>query len=250
MARVPLVAGNWKMHGRLAMAQQLAGAVVAAAPAAVDVVLCPPYPYLSVVKAALAGSRLGLAAQNLAATEDGACTGEVSAAMLSDIGCGLVLVGHSERRSWFAETDSIVATKCRLALNAGLQPILCVGETLAERQADATEQVLARQLDAVLTLLGADAARLVIAYEPVWAIGTGQTASPSQAQAAHAFLRGRVGGALGQDQADTMRILYGGSVNADNAASLFAGADIDGGLIGGASLSAEAFLAVCQAAAV
>lgn len=250
MARRPLVAGNWKMHGCLAEATALAGAVAAALPDTLDVSLCPPFPYLLPVGEVLADSPVQLAAQNLAQADQGAYTGEVAASMLADSGCAQVLVGHSERRTLFAETDGVVADKCRLALAAGLTPILCVGETLAQRQADDTEQVLAQQLDAVLAALGADTAKLIIAYEPVWAIGTGETASPVQAQAAHAFLRGRLGQALGKATADTMRLLYGGSVNADNAASLFAGADIDGGLIGGASLSAEAFLAVCQAAAV
>ncbi|MDF1630463.1 MAG: triose-phosphate isomerase [Alcanivoracaceae bacterium] len=249
MTRIPLVAGNWKMNGRRAMAAQLAAEVAAGAPAGVEVLLCPPLVYLDTVSAAAKGSGLCFAGQNLAATSDGAFTGEISAEMLVDAGCQYVLVGHSERRALFAEDNAQVADKFCRALDAGLRPVLCVGETLAEREAGQTEQVVNAQLDAVFSrVTAAQLAGAVIAYEPVWAIGTGMTASPEQAQAVHAHIRARLSAAFGSELAESLRLLYGGSVKADNAASLFAGADIDGGLIGGASLDAETFLAICQAA--
>jgi triosephosphate isomerase (TIM) len=249
MQRTPLVAGNWKMNGRRAMAAELAAAVAAGAPAGVDILLCPPLVYLDTVSAALSGSRVQIGAQNMAADSDGAFTGEVSAAMLADVGCHWVLVGHSERRTLFGETSEQVADKFFRALDAGLHPVLCVGETLAQRQVGSTEAVVAAQLEAVFAKAEpAQIASAVIAYEPVWAIGTGQTATPEQAQQVHAFIRARLAGAFGQSLASSVRLLYGGSVKADNAASLFASADIDGGLIGGASLDAATFLAICQAA--
>lgn len=249
MTRIPLVAGNWKMNGRRATAAQLAAQVAAGAPAGVEVLLCPPLVHIDVVCASLAGSAVTVGAQNLAATDDGAFTGEVSAEMLVDAGCHYVLVGHSERRTLFAEDNKQVADKFCRAVDAGLRPLLCVGETLAEREAGNTEQVINAQLEAVLSRVSAaQLARAVIAYEPVWAIGTGMTASPEQAQAVHAHIRARLSAAFGLELAESLRLLYGGSVKADNAASLFAGADIDGGLIGGASLDAATFLAICQAA--
>jgi len=248
MTRTPLVAGNWKMNGRRAQAQALAGAVAKGFNGAqCDAALCVPFPYLQTVEAAIAGSSVMLGAQNLSQQADGAFTGEVSAEMLADSGCQYVIVGHSERRALYAETSALVAEKFVRAQQAGLVPILCVGETLDERNAGTTEQVVAEQLDAVVSAAGVAAfERAVVAYEPVWAIGTGLTASPEQAQAVHAFLRARLAASDAQVAAGT-RILYGGSVKADNAAALFAGPDIDGGLIGGASLDADSFLAICQA---
>ncbi len=249
MPRTPLVAGNWKMNGRRAMAASLAAEIAASAPAGVEVLLCPPLVYLGTVADVLGGSTVLLGAQNLDEHDDGAFTGEVSAEMLVDIGCRYVLVGHSERRTLFAESSTRVADKFFRALQAGLRPVLCVGETLAEREAGSTEQVINAQLDAVFGRASAEQmAEVVIAYEPVWAIGTGMTASPEQAQAVHAHIRSRLASSFGSSLAQSLRLLYGGSVKADNAASLFAGADIDGGLVGGASLDAATFLAICQAA--
>ena len=249
MPRIPLVAGNWKMNGRRAMATQLAEAIAAGAPTGVEVLLCPPLVYLDAVSAVLNGSSVWLGAQNLAVSADGAFTGDVSAEMLVDAGCRYVLVGHSERRTLFAEDNAQVADKFCRALDAGLGPLLCVGETLAERESGQTERVINAQLEAVLSRVSADQLMgAVIAYEPVWAIGTGMTASPEQAQAVHAHIRAWLRAAFGTELAESLRLLYGGSVKADNAASLFAGADIDGGLIGGASLDAATFLAICQAA--
>ena len=245
-----LVAGNWKMNGSRAQAAALAGAIAKASVAtATDVLLCPPAPYFDVVGAALAGSGIGLGAQDCSEFEAGAYTGEVAASMLRDCGCAHVIIGHSERRQYFADTDLRVAAKVKTARAHGLVPILCVGETLAERRADHTEAVIARQLDAVMQLPDAREllAQVVIAYEPVWAIGTGEAATPAQAQAAHAFIRARVA-TLDRAIAGELRVLYGGSVKADNARELFAMPDIDGGLIGGASLVAASFIAICRAA--
>jgi triosephosphate isomerase len=229
------VAGNWKMHGSREANRALLDALVAADVAGA---VCVPFPYLSQVSERLRGTRLAWGAQTLSEHASGAYTGEVSAAMLGDFGCRYVLVGHSERRQLFGEGDAQVAAKFAAARAAGITPILCVGETLQEREAGRTQEVVARQLDAVLAqgALG-DA---VLAYEPVWAIGTGRTASPAQAQEVHAFLRRRVG-------ADTA-ILYGGSVKPANAAAIFAEPDVDGGLIGGASLVAVDFIALCRLA--
>jgi triosephosphate isomerase len=234
--RTPLVAGNWKMHGNRASNRALLDAILSGLEglAGVDCAVCVPFPYLGEVAGRLEGSRLAWGAQNLSEHAQGAHTGEVSGAMLKEFGCRYVLVGHSERRQLYGETDAVVAAKFAAAAKQGITPILCVGETLAEREAGRTEAVVERQLGAVKF----DSA--VLAYEPVWAIGTGKTASPEQAQAVHAFLRKRV-------PADT-RILYGGSVKKDNAAALFAMQDIDGGLIGGASLVAEDFVAIARAA--
>ena len=246
------------MHGRLEMARTLAADIALGAPADIEVVLCPPFPYLGIVAEALQGRAyknleprsnvsVSLGAQNLAGEAEGAFTGEVAGEMLEEVGCRYVLVGHSERRSLFGETDDEVAAKFCRAQAAGLQPVLCLGESQSERESGDTEAVIARQLDAVLSRAGVAAlATAVIAYEPVWAIGTGLTASPAQAQAVHAFIRARVA-RQSPEVAAGVRILYGGSVKADNAASLLAEPDIDGGLIGGASLDADSFLAICQA---
>ncbi len=244
-----LVAGNWKMNGSFAMTSALAGDVAGGKPDGVDVAVCPPFPYLAAAAAALEGSAVALGAQDLSRHASGAHTGEVSGAMLADAGCSLVLVGHSERRHDLGEDDALVAAKFLAAAAAGLTPVLCVGETLDEREAGDTRAVVIRQLDAVFRASeahGTGIPDLVLAYEPVWAIGTGRTASPEQAQEVHALLRSRLSEA-GVDAAAT-RILYGGSVKADNAPALFAMDDIDGGLIGGASLESEPFLAICRAA--
>lgn len=245
-----LVAGNWKMNGSRAMATVLARALVdAGLDNALDVVLCPPTPYLDVVAASVAGSGVALGAQDCSEHEAGAYTGEVSVAMLADCGCAYVIVGHSERRQMFNDTDARVVAKLKAACGQGLTPIFCVGETLAERRGGATETVIARQLDALFMQPEAASllAQIVIAYEPVWAIGTGESATPGQAQAVHAAIRVRLAG-VEQGLAERMRILYGGSVKPDNAAELFAMPDIDGGLIGGAALVAASFIAVCRAA--
>ncbi len=246
-----IVAGNWKMHGTRSSNQALLDALLQ--PATIDesvsCLVFPPFVYLADVARALAGSPLGLGAQDLCAEAQGAFTGEVSGAMLADVGCTHVLVGHSERRTLYAEDDALVARKYAAALGAGLTPVLCVGEQLPERESDATEEVVARQLDAVLSVVGiAGLARGIIAYEPVWAIGTGRTATPGQAQDVHAFIRGRVA-AHDASIAAGLSILYGGSCKAANAAELFGMPDVDGGLIGGASLKAEEFLAIWSAAA-
>jgi triosephosphate isomerase (TIM) len=242
----PLVVGNWKMHGSHRMVVDLLGTISVGAKAlpGVGVAVCPPFPYLQQAAAALAGGPVMLGGQNLAVENSGAFTGEVSGPMLRDVGCRYVIVGHSERRTLFGEDDALVARKFRAAEASGLIPILCVGEQLGQRQAGETEQVIAAQLDAVLELCGPQAlAAAVIAYEPVWAIGTGQVATPDQAQVVHRFIRERVSRGTA-----TPTLLYGGSVKADNAAGLFAQADVDGGLIGGASLVADQFLSICKAA--
>lgn len=238
------------MHGGLgtngALVQAILGGLKAGGRA--DFAICVPFPYLAQVSALVAGSRVLLGAQSLSEHDAGAYTGEVSGAMLSEFGCRYVIVGHSERRALYAEGDGKVAAKFAAALRHGLTPVVCVGETLAEREAGATESTVARQLDAILDADGPAAlSRAVLAYEPVWAIGTGRTASPDQAQSVHAFLRGRVA-ARDADVAAKLAILYGGSVKPSNAAELFAMADVDGGLIGGASLVADDFLAICHAA--
>ena len=213
-----------------------------------EVVVCPPFILIPAVATRLKGSRLAWGGQNLNANISGAYTGEVSGPMLKDFGCTYVIVGHSERRALYGDTDQGVAQKFKAAQVAGLIPILCVGETLEEREANATETVVARQLDAVLALTGiASLANAVIAYEPVWAIGTGKTATPQQAQAVHKFIRGKLAGKSAA-VAEGLRLLYGGSVKGANAQELFGQADIDGGLIGGASLNTEDFLAICRAA--
>ncbi|MCD6706623.1 MAG: triose-phosphate isomerase [Thiobacillus sp.] len=246
--RKKLVAGNWKMHGSLAENAALLSALKPAL-AGIEAVVCVPFPYLAQAQAELTGSSIAWGAQNVCEEAKGAFTGEVSASMLLDFGCTYVIVGHSERRSLYGESDTLVARKYVAAQAAGLTPILCVGESLAERESGVTEAVVSRQLDAVIDAAGvASLAKAVIAYEPVWAIGTGKTASPEQAQAVHAFIRGRVA-ALDASVAGQLVIQYGGSVKAANAAELMAQPDIDGGLIGGASLVADEFVAICRAAA-
>lgn len=249
--RRPLVAGNWKMHGSRAEAERLVGSMIARGAAAGDaeVVVCPPFVHLSDVGRQLAGSPIALGAQDVCAEEAGAHTGEIAASMLADLGCRYVIVGHSERRAMYGEDDALVARKFQAAQRYGLVPILCVGETLAERDAGTTRQVVLRQLDAVLAAAGGEAfSRAVVAYEPVWAIGTGRTATPAQAQEVHGLIRVRVAEKDARIAA-SLRVLYGGSVKADNAAQLFAMPDVDGGLVGGASLMAEEFTAICRAAA-
>ena len=241
-----LVVGNWKMHGSRPANAELLAALLAARPFGADVAVCVPFVYLNETVATLAGSDLRWGAQDVSAHEQGAYTGEVSAAMLAECGCRYAIVGHSERRAYHAESDQLVAEKAQAALARGVPPVVCVGETRAEREAGHTEEVVKRQLSAVIHQLAHCAAEMVVAYEPVWAIGTGRTASPEQAQAVHAVLRAQLQAATGR--AASMRILYGGSVKPDNAATLFTQPDIDGGLIGGASLKAADFIAICRAA--
>lgn len=247
--RRPLIAGNWKMNGTKAEAAELLRGIVAGVSgmSKVDVAVCPPFPYLQVAEDMLKGTAIGWGSQDVSDEKGGAFTGQVSAAMLTDFGCRYAIVGHSERRQLNGETDAIIARKYAQAQAAGLVPILCVGETLEERESGKTEEVVARHIDAVLDTAGPEAlAHGVVAYEPVWAIGTGVTATPDQAQDVHAFLRGRVA-AKSQDVADGLRILYGGSMKPGNAAELIGRPDIDGGLIGGAALKAADFVAICQA---
>ncbi len=246
--RKKLVAANWKMHGSRAMAGELVEAIVRGLPQDIDVAVFPPFPYVAEVATRHADA-LGVGGQDVSAHgEPGAFTGEVSAAMLHDTGCAWALVGHSERRQYHGEDDAVVAAKFAAALGAGLVPVLCVGETLEQREAGNAEAVIARQLDAVLDLCGIEGfARAVVAYEPVWAIGTGRTATPQQAQQIHAFIRSHMAERDVKIPKLT-RIVYGGSVKPANAAELFAQPDIDGGLIGGASLVAADFLAICAAA--
>jgi triosephosphate isomerase len=248
-ARRPLVVGNWKMNGSLLANERLLADlrafVDASLLAGVDVAVLPPYPYLAQVAAWLADAGLAWGAQDVAEQSAGAFTGEVAATMLRDLGCRWVTVGHSERRTLFGEDDARVAAKAARALDAGLGTIVCVGETLAEREAGLTEAVLARQVGALAGLASASAStELVVAYEPVWAIGTGVSASPDQAQVAHAWIRARLADA--GLAAGATRILYGGSVKPESAGPLFAMPDIDGGLIGGAALDAQAFAAICR----
>ncbi|HNQ04550.1 MAG TPA: triose-phosphate isomerase [Thiobacillaceae bacterium] len=246
--RRKLVAGNWKMNGSLAENEALlAGLQAGLGDVKADVAVCVPFPYLAQVQARLAGSAIAWGAQNLSPHARGAYTGEVSASMLRDFACTYVIVGHSERRALYAESDAVVAEKFAAAQDAGLTPILCVGETLEEREGGVTERVVGRQLDAVIARSGVEAlAKAVVAYEPVWAIGTGKTATPGQAQAVHAFIRARVR-SLDADVAAKLVIQYGGSMKPGNAAELLGQPDIDGGLIGGASLDAGEFLAICRA---
>jgi triosephosphate isomerase (TIM) len=249
--RRKLVAGNWKMHGSLADNAALMAGVKAglSGVSGAGFAVCAPYPYLAQLQASLTGSNIAWGAQDMSEHAKGAYTGEVAANMLVDFGCTYVILGHSERRALYGETDEVVARKFIAAQAAGLIPILCVGETLAEREGNVTEEVVGRQLDAVIAAAGISAlATAVLAYEPVWAIGTGKTASPAQAQAVHAFIRGKIA-ALDKNVASDLVIQYGGSVKAANAAELFAQPDIDGGLIGGASLMVDEFVAICKAAA-
>ncbi|MGD8588164.1 MAG: triose-phosphate isomerase [Chromatiales bacterium] len=248
--RKPLVAGNWKMNGSLEGVQELLSGILAGLGEVknADVAVCPPYVYIPAVQQQLTGSAIAWGAQDLSTEQAGAYTGEIAASMLKDFSCTYAIVGHSERRTYHKESDELVAKKFAVARAAGLVPILCIGETLEEREAGITEQVVARQLDAVIDLEGVDAlADGVIAYEPVWAIGTGKTATPEQAQDVHAFIRGRVA-AKSATVAEGLRILYGGSMKPDNAKELIGKPDIDGGLIGGASLKPADFLGICTAA--
>lgn len=247
--RSKLVAGNWKLNGSRDSIQALMQGIVAGMDGLnqVAVAVCPPYVYIPMVETLIANTAIKLGAQDVAEQMQGAFTGEVSAPMLKEFACQYVIVGHSERRALFGEKDTDTARKFAAARKQGLIPILCVGESLDEREQGITEQVVARQLDAVIELEGIEAlADAVLAYEPVWAIGTGKTASPDQAQAVHAFIRAKLA-ALNSSVAEKVQILYGGSVKGSNAAELFAMPDIDGGLIGGASLDAQEFLAICRA---
>ena len=242
-----LIAGNWKMNGGLAANEALAKALLGGLSVpACNVAVCAPAPYLAQLQVLLANSAIALGAQDVSAHESGAYTGEVSVAMLKEFGVRYAIVGHSERRQYHGETDAAVAAKAQRALAAGITPIVCVGETLAEREAGKTEEVVKRQLAAVIHANGHCISEIVVAYEPVWAIGTGKTASPEQAQQVHAVLRAQLKAA--SDHADRIAILYGGSMNAANAAQLLAQPDIDGGLIGGASLKAPDFLTIIAAA--
>ena len=248
--RAPLVAGNWKMHGGLSDNAALLGAVLEGSKALhrAQVAVCVPYPYLAQAQQVLAGGSVGWGAQNVSQYPKGAYTGEVSAAMLREFGSTYAIVGHSERRALFGEDNDTVALKYQAAAEAGLVPILCVGETLAQRESGETERVVDAQLSAVTSRLGWKAlSQGVVAYEPVWAIGTGKTATPEQAQAVHSYLRQRIG-TEEPEVAHNLRLLYGGSVKGSNARELFAMPDIDGGLIGGASLNAAEFNAICLAA--
>ena len=257
--RRPLVVGNWKMHGTAAGAAELARAVAkgVGGESGVEVGICPPMAHLAQCLQLVAGSAVTVGGQDCSEHSEGAYTGEVSAGMLAELGCRWVLLGHSERRAHFGESDALIARKWAAARTAGLTPIVCVGESLAEREAGKAEEAVRGQLAPLLEagLCGngrgagrGDGGGDVIAYEPVWAIGTGKTASPEQAQAMHAFIRSAAA-ERAPKAAAAMRVLYGGSVKADNAAALFAAEDIDGGLIGGAALNAEAFIAIVKAAA-
>ena len=247
--RKKLVAGNWKMHGNTMSNQQLLQAVRAGATGLVaDVAVCVPYPYLAQAQQALGDSTIAWGAQDVSEHVQGAYTGEISASMLTDFGCRFVIVGHSERRTYYGDGDTVVAAKFEAALKGNLIPILCIGETLDERERNITADVVTRQLDAVIGRCGiASLAKAVIAYEPVWAIGTGRTATPQQAQEVHALIRKRVA-AEDAAIAGGVRILYGGSMKPNNAKELMSQPDIDGGLIGGAALVAADFLAICSAA--
>jgi triosephosphate isomerase len=248
--RSKLVAGNWKMHGGIRKNRDLLDMIVAGTTGMQKAAcaVCVPYPYLSQVQSLLKNTHVFWGAQNISQHDKGAYTGEVSAAMLTDFCCDYVIVGHSERRNLYSEDSRTVSLKFKVAQDAGLVPILCVGETLEQREAGFTEQVVEEQLDAVIGLVGVDAlASSVLAYEPIWAIGTGKTATPQQAQDVHVFIRNKVA-SYNIKVATDLRILYGGSVKASNAAELFAMPDIDGGLIGGASLVADEFISICLAA--
>ena len=249
--RKPFVAGNWKMHGSKASILSLVTGLNSQADQLgnVDVAICPPAIYIDYTNRSLAENSISVGAQNIAEEPvQGAFTGEISVEMLKDFNCRYVILGHSERRAIYGETDSEIAQKVKVALKAGVTPILCVGETLEERESGVMEQVIAKQLDVVLDEVGIESFdNIVIAYEPVWAIGTGVTASPAQAQEVHAFIRGKLA-ELNSAVAQRVIIQYGGSVKPDNAKELFGQADIDGGLIGGASLNADDFIAICKAA--
>ena len=246
-----LVAGNWKMHGSGTMVQTLLDGLLAGSSAEgkADLVVFPPFPYLSQAQSILSGSHIHWGGQSLNPNAEGAHTGETSGGMLKDLGCHYVLVGHSERRAIYGESDEDVAVRFKAALDSRLHPVLCIGETREEREEGQTEAVVERQLDTVINTVGIEAfKKAIIAYEPVWAIGTGLTATPEQAQAVHTFIRDKLT-SLNAIIGGQIRVLYGGSVNGSNAAELFAQSDIDGGLVGGASLTAEDFLAIYSAVA-
>lgn len=247
--RQPLIAGNWKMNGSKSSADALLRGIVAGSSGVSksEIAVCVPFPYLGLGEQLLAGSSVRLGAQNLCTESGGAFTGEVSGSMLADFGCTFVICGHSERREYYGEDEASIALKLTRATESGLTPILCVGETLRQREAGEMEAVIAHQVDGIVERVGIDAfAGIEIAYEPVWAIGTGLTATPEQAQAVHAFIRSRIA-EKSAAIAEQLRILYGGSMKPGNAAELLAQTDIDGGLIGGASLNADDFLAICLA---
>ena len=248
--RKPMVAGNWKMNGSSESVKDLIAGIKEGMGAvnSAEVVVCPPVVYIPRVSGAADGSDIKVGSQNICDQDGGAFTGEISGAMLKDTGCEYAIIGHSERRALYGESDELVAQRFAAARRNGIKPIFCIGETLEERESGVTNEVCSRQIDAVIALEGVDSlADGVIAYEPVWAIGTGKTASPEQAQEVHAFIRGKIA-ALSADVADGLRILYGGSMNPANAQELIGQPDIDGGLIGGASLKPGDFLAICQAA--
>ncbi len=248
--RKKFIAGNWKMNTRSIDGELLAAAVVkgVGSETRVTVAVCPPFPYLSRVGQVVQGTPVALGAQNCYPKDDGAFTGEVSPAMLVDVGCAYVIVGHSERRQFFQDTNEFVNSKAHAALKAGLKVILCIGETLDERKANRTEAVLDTQLVGSIADITAEQLKnMVLAYEPVWAIGTGVNATPQQAQEAHAFIRKRVGQLCGDAAANALGIQYGGSVKPDNAATLLSQPDVDGALVGGASLKAEDFLTIVRA---
>jgi len=246
--RPTLIAGNWKMNGSLQSVIQLVEGIKAGDAGSAQLAVCPPAVFLMKVGGMLEGSQVALGAQNVCDQASGAYTGEISGDMLKEAGCQYAIVGHSERRALYKESDELVAARFAMAVETALTPILCVGETLDEREQGVTESVVTRQLDAVIETQGVSAiANCVIAYEPVWAIGTGQVATPDQAQAVHAYIRSKIA-ALDAVVADKVQILYGGSMNPGNAGELLSQPDIDGGLIGGASLKAADFLAIGQAA--
>ncbi len=242
--RIPLIAGNWKMHGSRAFVAQILPALSAVVPSSIEVAVFPPFVFLPQAQALLEGSAIKLGAQNMDAHDQGAFTGEISAAMLKECACEYVLIGHSERRESYYETDESCMQKTLAAQLAGLTPMLCVGETLEEREQGKTFEVLERQLSAIFHEPRINPAPMVLAYEPVWAIGTGKTATPELAQTVHAFIREKLAAWLGNTVAQRMRILYGGSVKPDNAAGLLSQPDIDGALVGGASLVAESFIQI------
>lgn len=251
MPRPKFIAGNWKMYTTRTAAADLATEVVKGVPAGsvTRVAVCPPFPWLTTVAEVVKGTAVGLGGQNCHFEKEGAYTGEVSPQMLVDAGCGYVIVGHSERRHGLGETDAVLNKKAKAALASGLSVIFCVGETLSERESERTEGVLDTQLTAGLAgLTASQMGAVVIAYEPVWAIGTGKVATPDQAQAAHAFIRRRIAGLFDENTANGVLIQYGGSVKADNAAGLLHLPDVDGALVGGASLKADQFLAIVRAA--
>jgi len=247
--RRKLVAGNWKMHGNHRANAELLAGIIGVRPFGCDVAVCVPYPYLSETAVALAGSDLRWGAQDCSAHEPGAYTGEVSAAMLAEFGCRYVIVGHSERRQYHAETDQLVADKAKAALACGITPIVCVGETLAQREAGQTEAVVKRQLSAVIHALGHCAGEMVVAYEPVWAIGTGKTATPEDASDIHGVLRRALAERIGEKAAAGVPILYGGSVNRGNASTLLSSPDVDGLLVGGASLDPDGWSCIVRSSA-